>query len=211
MDNIESRVVAELGNELRTIALFSPKLAYMLVQGQPLVYRSRSIQVAWDVVDAENEILGAKFPDKLFQMFWVWDLAYTVRRPNANAGVFGKLEQDYYAARMPYIDVSMRMVGREKFTITEGYQPIEDVMGPAANANRRNAAWILTADSNVSIDLINRRAFSEDEIPYQVNIVFSGMELSGCELPGCGYDEAVCYLRNNGVLPKNGMGGGCGV
>jgi hypothetical protein len=207
MDTESAKVVAALGHELRTIALFSPKLAYMLVQGQPLVYRSRSIQVTWDEITAENPILGARFPDKLFQMFWIWDMSYTVRRPNANAGVFGKLEQDFYAARMPYIDVSMRMVGREKFQITDGFQPIENVMGPTITNNRQNCAWILTADSNISIDSVNRRAFNVDELPYQVNYVFSGMELSGCELPGCGYDEAVCYLRDHNILPRDGMGG----
>jgi hypothetical protein len=202
MDLETQQVVAQLGHELRTIALFSPKLAYMLVLGQPLVYRSRHIELAWDTVDAENPILGAMFSDKMFQMFWVWDMSYALRRPDANDGVFGKLQQDWYAARAPYIDVNIRMTGREKFHITDGYVPIETIMGATPTNNRRNSAWILTADSNVAIDAINRRAFAEDEIPYQLRIVFSGLELSGCELPGCGYDEAVCYLRTHGILPK---------
>jgi len=209
MDNETQQVVADLGHELRTIALLSPKLAYMLVVGQPLVYRSRSIRMQWDTQTTDETIMGRRFADKLFQMFWIWDISYTVRRPNANDGVFGKLEQDYYAARAPYVDVNMRMVGREQFQITDGWQPLEDIAGPTVTNNRRSCAWILTADSNMSIDGINRRQFNNDEIPYIVDIVFSGMELSGCELPGCGYDEAVCYLRDNGILPSRGFG--CGV
>lgn len=208
MDNEARQVAASIGQDLRSIALFSPKLAYMLVSGQPLQYRSRTIHLTWDTVDAENPVLDAKFPDKLFQMFWVWEMSYALRRPNANDGVFGKLEQDYYAARAPYIDVRMRMVGKEELDITDGFQPIESVMNFSAPARSlRSAAWILTANSNLAIDAINRRAFNEDEIPYQLNIVVQGMELSGCRLPGCGYDEAVCYLRQHGVLPAEGIVG----
>ncbi len=210
MDTETQQVVSSLGKELRTIALFSPKLAYMLVAGQPLVYRSRNIQITWDTVDAEQVINGSMFPDKLFQMFWIWDMSYTIRRPQANEGVFGAREQDYYTVRAPYVDVQMRMVGRERFDITEGFQPIEDIMSPQITNNRKNAAWIMTADSNVSVDVVNRRAFNQDEIPFQLNIVFSGLELSGCELPGCGYDEALCYLREHNILPQTGPGG-CGA
>lgn len=214
MDNQTQQVVASLGHELRTIALLSPKLAYMLSVGHPLAYRTRSVRLQWDTTAAEQTIPGRRFTDKLFQMFWVWDISYTVRRPNANDGVFGKLEQDRYAALAPYIDVDIRMVGRENWHITDGFQPLETIAGPNQTNNRRNAAWVLTADSNVSIDAINRRTFGDDEVPYIVDIAFSGLELSGCDLPGCGYDEAVCYLRENGILPKNklaGAGFGCGV
>lgn len=210
MDSETQALVSTVAEDLRAVALLSPKLAYMLALGMPLVYRSRRIPFQWDATGAEQPIDDAMFGDKLFQMFWVWDMSYTIRRPDANDGVFGKLEQDYYAARMPYIDVNMRMTGREQFQLTDGYQPIEDIMSPTITDKRKSQCWVLTADSNLSISAINRRAFNADEVPYQLSIVVSGMELSGCELPGCGYDEAVCWLRKKGILDKAGFGG-CGV
>lgn len=200
MDTESAKVAGSIAQTLRTIALFSPKLAFMLVQGQPLVYRSRSIRVTWDVPTTENVIEGAMFPNQLFQMFWIWNMSYSVRRPGANDGVFGKLEQDYYAQRCPYIDVSMRMVGQENDHLTDGWQPVENVFNPVLN--RQNQAWIVTANSNISIDSINRRTFAADELPYYVDYTFSGMELSGCKMPTCGFSDAVCELRRRGILSE---------
>ena len=79
--------------------------------------------------------------------------------------------------------------------------PLENVASPSSAPNPKAIDWILTEDSNVSIDAVNTRAFVPLEVPYQVRLTLVGKELSGCELPNCGYDSVVCALRNEGFYP----------
>lgn len=200
---IMPQAIQAISDNLRAVALYSPKLAYMLTRGMPLQLRHRSMTITWNDTAIDQLSPGTLFSEKLFQLFWIWDMVYTIRRPLANQGVFGKLEQDYYATQSPFIDVRVEMTGREYWDVSEGFQPIETIMSTSPTMSRAPAAWILQQDSNVRVTALNRRTFNQDELPFNLTITFIGLELSGCELPNCGFDESVCTLREQGILPKD--------
>lgn len=193
--------VSAAADDVRKLALYNPKLAFMLTRGQPLEQRIYTVDIQFDSVTTNQTIRGNSLDDKMFQMFWVQYMLYTVRRPMFNVGVFGRLEQDEYCKLNPYIDIHVRLTGREKYEVTEGMTPLENVASPASHPNPKALDWILTQDSNISIDALNTRAFADLEVPYIVRLTLVGKELSGCELPGCAYDDVVCQLRKEGMYP----------
>lgn len=189
---------------LREVALTSPLLAYMLTRGYPLVPRAYSIELRWDS-SASDQLLDGdtqKFNEKLYQMFWVQDVTYTVRRPLFNVGVFGAREQDEYCKLNPYVDVRIDAKGDTDYKFTDGFQPLENLCKTSGNPR----AWasrnlVLNKNANLIVQAYNRRAFAELEVPYIVTLTFSGLELSGCKLPSWDYDEVVCKLRDEGIYP----------
>ena len=195
-------VINSAAHDLRTLALYNPKLAFMLTRGQPMETQFLNIEFQFDSIDANQTLRGAQFSDKMFQFFWIQHIFYTVRRPTFNYGVFGAREQDEYAKRNPYVDIHMRMVGRERYILTQGMTPLENIADPAGSIHPRKYDWVLTEDSNISVDAENTRAFAETEVPYIIRMTFVGKQLSGCKLPGNGWDEVVCQLRNEGLYPQ---------
>jgi len=194
--------ISAAADDIRKLAIYNPKLAFMLTRGQPLEQRFYTVDIIFDETGANQTLRNNQLDDKLFQLFWVQYMVYTIRRPLMNDGVFGAREQDEYCKLNPYVDIDFRLVGRERYSMTEGMTPLENVASPSSKPNPKALDWILTEDSNISIDATNTRAFSQYEVPYQVRITLVGKELSGCKLPGCGYDEVVCSLRNEGWYPK---------
>lgn len=195
-------IIASAAQDLRTLALYNPKLAYMLTRGQPMEQQFLDIEVQFDSTATDQLKRGAMFSDKMFQFFWVQHIFYTIRRPTYNAGVFGAREQDEYAKRNPYIDIYFRITGEEKFYLTQEMTPIEAIADPAGTVHPREYDIVFTENSNVSIDMQNTREFAGEEVPYIVRMTFVGKQLSGCQLPGCGWDEVVCQLRKEGLYPN---------
>lgn len=199
-----------MGNEvsaatknIRELALHNPKLAFMLTRGQPLEPRMYTVDIQFDSIAANQTIRNNQFDDKMFQMFWIQYMSYTIRRPSYNAGVFGAREQDEYCKLNPYVDVAVRIVGKGgPRHMTEGMVPLENIASPSSHPNPKALDWVLVEDQNISIDALNTRAFdNEGETPYIVRITLVGKELSGCELPGCNWDDIVCQLRKEGNYP----------
>jgi len=198
---MSQNAVSQAADDVRKLALYNPKLAFMLTRGQPLQQRIYTVDIEFDAVAANQTLRNNQLDDKMFQMFWVQYMLYTIRRPLYNVGVFGAREQDEYCKLNPYVDIDFRLVGRERYSLTEGMTPLENVASPSSAPNPKALDWILTEDSNVSIDATNTRTFAETEVPYQVRLTLVGKELSGCELPNCGYDSVICQLRNEGFYP----------
>ena len=197
-----ANIIASAAQDMRTLALYNPKLAFMLTRGQPMEQQFYDIDVQFDSPSADQILRGAMFSDKLFQFFWCQHILYTIRRPTYNNGVFGAREQDEYAKRNPYLDVHFRITGEEKFYITQELTPVECIADPAGTVNPREYDIVFTENSNVSIDVQNTRTFADTEVPYILRLTFVGKQLSGCKLPGCGFDAVVCQLRKEGLYPE---------
>jgi hypothetical protein len=193
--------VSAAAEDIRKLAIYNPKLAYMLTRGQPMSQRFYTVTAQFDTTAANQVIRNNQFDDKMFQFFWVQYILYTIKRPQFNDGVFGAREQDEYCKLNPYISIDFRLVGRERYSLTEGMTPLENVASPGSRPNPKAMDWVLTEDSNVSIDVMNTRTLADDETPYIVEITFCGKELSGCQLSNCGWDEVVCQLRKEGWMP----------
>jgi hypothetical protein len=197
----EMQLLEEAANEIRTLALANPKLAFMLTRGMPLEKRVYTITLQWDTIAANQYIRGQRFQDKMFQMFWIWDICYTVRRPSYSPGTFGVREQDEYCKLNPYIDISIDITGAGNRSITEGMVPLENFCTTTSSGAFKNEHWVLMENQNVSIDAVNTRAFLEAETPYIVTITFTGLELSGCQMPGIPWDNVTDLLREQGLYP----------
>jgi hypothetical protein len=195
--------VVAVTDEIRKLAISNPKLAFMLTRGQPLEPRMYNVEIQFDTTAANQTIRNSQMDDKMFQMFWVQYMLYTIRRPSYNAGVFGAREQDEYCKLNPYISVDISIVGKGgPRHMTEGMVPLENIASPSSAPNPKALDWVLVEDQNISIDALNTRAFdAEGETPYVVDITLVGKELSGCQLPGCNWDDIVCQLRNEGMYP----------
>lgn len=192
--------------DIKTLALYNPLLAFMLTRGQPLSPRIYNITLQWDSPAANQTLRDVGLPENMYQMFWVKYMLYSVRRPLFNVGVFGQRQQDEFTKLNPYIDVMFRTKGRTKNEFTDNMTPIEHLASPNTTTNPRTLDWVLTQDSNVSISAVNTRAFAQEEVPYIVTLSLVGLEMSGCELPSCAYDEVVCQLRKEGVYPQPILG-----
>lgn len=189
---------------LRDASLVSPLLTYMLTRGYPLVPRAYTIELRWDSAASGQYLNGnaQQFTENLYNMFWVQDITYTIRRPDLNVGVFGARQQDEYAKRNPYIDVKIRTTGRDQYDITDGFQPLENIAKTVSERAYGKRLWVLNENANLIVEAVNTRAFEDNETPYIVLLTFSGLELSGCNLPTCGYDEVICKLRSDGLYPE---------
>lgn len=194
-------VVKDAATDIRTLALYNPKLAFMLTRGQPLSPRIYNVTFQWDSPAANQVTRGVQLPENMYQMFWVKYMLYTIRRPEFNAGVFGQRQQDEFTKLNPYIDVYFRTTGRQKNEFTSDMTPLENLASPSGSTSPRRLDWVLSQDSNIAVSATNTRAFGEDEVPYIMTLSLVGMELSGCELPGCSYDEVICTLRNEKLYP----------
>lgn len=195
-------LIEEVANDLRVIALANPKLAFMLTRGKPLEKRVYTLDLQWDTAAANQPIRDLRLDDKMFQMFWIHDITYTLRRPNFAPGVFWNRQQDEYAKRNPYVDVAVNVVGPGNRELTRGLTPIENFCSTTSSGHFRNELWVLTENQNISVDAVNTRAFGDGETPYLIQMSFSGLELSGCELPGTPWDDVVCRLREEGIYPQ---------
>ncbi|MFA5053212.1 MAG: hypothetical protein WC565_04100 [Parcubacteria group bacterium] len=194
--------VNKAAESIRTLALYNPKLAYMLTRGQPLQPRIYNVTFQWDSAAVNQPIRGTQLNEPMYQMFWVKYMTYSIQRPTANVGAFFQRQQDEYTKRNPYVDITFRITGRgDKNTITDVMTPIEHLASPAGSPNKIELDWVLSRDANFRVDAVNTRAFN-DEVPYIVRLSLVGLELSGCELPGCSYDEVVCALRNEELYPQ---------
>lgn len=200
--------ISSAAEDIRKIAIYNPKLAFMLTRGQPLSQRFYTVTIQFDSVAVNETIRDNMLNEPMYQFFWVKYMLYTIRRPQFNEGVFGRFEQDEYCKLNPYVDVDCRLVGRERYRLTNGMTPLENVASPASAPNPKALDWVMTEDSNIAIDAtLTRSLSSEGETPYVVDITLVGLELSGCKLPGCGWDEIVCTLRNEGWYPQPSASG----
>lgn len=191
-----------LAYDLRTIALLNPRLALMLVRGQPIAPRAYNIRLQWDQVTAGQRISGS-LDERMYQDCWVQQLTYTVRRADANLGAFDRAENDEYTKRNPYVDVDIRIEGTERYQLTEGLTPLENIATTSdAERNYMNRGWTIGTDQNIFIDGVLQRTLAEDEVPYVVAITLSVLELSGCRLHTIAYADAVCALQHMGLYPK---------
>lgn len=192
---------------LRDTALVSPLLTYMLTRGSPLVPRVYSIELRWDDV-ASDRLLDSNAQafsngEGLYQMFWLQDITYTVRRPQFNAGVFGARQQDEYCKLNPYVDVKIVTKGPDIYKLTDGFQPLENIVKTSANGRAwANRMFVLPKNGNIVVEAYNRRTFEALEVPYIVTLSFIGLEMSGCKLASCGYDEVICTLRDEDLYPR---------
>jgi len=198
---MSQNVVHAAAVDIKTLALYNPKLAFMLTRGQPLSPRIYDVTFQWDAPAANRVVTGIRLDENMYQMFWVKYMLYTVRRPLFNPGVFGQRQQDEFTKLNPYIDVSFKTTGRDKNEFTGNMTPLENLATPSTTTNPRPLDWVLSQDSNISMKAVNTRAFAEEEVPYIVTLSMVGLELSGCELPGCSYDEVICTLRNEKLYP----------
>lgn len=192
---------------LRDTALVSPLLTYMLTRGSPLVPRVYSIELQWDDVATDHLLDNAsqafQNSEPMYQMFWLQDISYTVRRPLYNAGVFGARQQDEYCKLNPYVDVKIETKGPDVYKLTDGFQPLENIVkAGAAERYWAKRMFVLPKNGNIVVQAYNRRTFETLEVPYIVTLSFIGMELSGCKLASCGYDEVICKLRDEDLYPR---------
>ena len=195
--------VKDAAQSVETLALYNPLLAFMLTRGQPMFPRIYTVTLQWDSAAANQTLNGIQLGEPMYQLFWIKYMTYTIRRPSFNVGVFAAREQDDYTRKNPYIDLSIQTSGRGKsMRITEGMTPLEHVASPAGDPNHISLDWVLAQDQNVKISAVNTRAFDIEEPPYIVHLSLVGLELSGCELPSCAFDEVVCQLRNEGLYPQ---------
>jgi hypothetical protein len=194
-------LLEEAANDIRTLALANPKLAFMLTRGQPLEKRVYSLELEWNLPAANQTIRGRRLQDKMFQMFWIHDICYTVRRPNYSPGTFGVREQDEYCKLNPYVNISIDITGAGNRSITEGMVPLENFCTTTSSGHFKHEHWILMENQNISVDAINVRTLQENEYPYTVTLTLSGLELSGCQMPGIPWDDVVSKLRADGLYP----------
>lgn len=189
-----------MDKDIKTLAKSNPKLAYMLSRGLPLTPRWYNVELRWDSPAANQSLRGVQLLENMYQMFWVKHLLYTVRRPQCNSGVFWQRFQDEYVKLNPYVDVSFRSSGREKLDLTNSMTPLELLATPSSSQQVRQLDWVITEDSNISIDAVNMRAFQADEVPYIVTLSFVGMETTVREGLSLVLSDIVCKLQDEGIL-----------
>jgi len=196
---------SHVATDLRTIALLNPRLALMLARGQPLTPRAYNITAEFDAV-TQGQRIPSSMDERLYQSVWIQDLAYTIRCPDANAGAMGKLWADENRKLNPYIDVDIRIEGTERYQLTEGLTPIENIATSGTSSQRRWAknGWTLGTDQNMFCDFVLQRTLNEDEVPLTVTLTLSVMELSGCALHQISWQDSVCALRGMNILPAEG-------
>jgi hypothetical protein len=190
--------------DLRTIALLNPRLALMLAKGQPLAPRSYSMALTWDTV-APGVPIQNSLQERMYQDAWVTGFYYTIRAPLANAGSLFKLQVDTARKQNPYVNIDMRVEGPDRFEITNGYMPLENICDTNdVHRDLLNRGWVISRDQNLFVQAVLDRTLSDDEIPYTVWLTMTCLELSGCNLRAIGFQEAVCALRNMGLYPTPG-------
>lgn len=187
--------------DMKSLALASPFVAWMLMQGKPLVARTYSIELRWDSWASGQVLPEVGFAEKFYQPFWVQDITYTLRRPLYAPGVMGKLQDDEYCKRNPYVDITMRQ-SKPRYDLFEGFQPLENVATTLSERKYGKRGWVLPEDSNLFVIARNNRTLGETEVPYVITLTFSGLELSGCDDPVCNdWDDTICKLRSAGLYP----------
>lgn len=190
-----------LGVDLRSIAMLNPRLALMLTRGQPLAPRAYNIRIQFDQ-GTSGETIDSEMDERLYQDVWIQNLAYTVRRPNANEGVIDRAQVDEYTKLNPYVDVEMRVAGTEKYELTNSLTPLENIAQSRNVRDYLNKAWTLGVDQNLKVRGVLQRNLAEDELPYLVILTLTVIEVSGCNLHTIAYADAVCALKTMGIYPS---------
>jgi len=194
---------ANLADNLRTIALLNPRLALMMAKGQPMAPRSYQLNINWDDAGTVGSIVTTAFQERFYQPVWIQQFVYNIRAPQANNGSLFKPIIDAYRNETPWINVSLRIEGPDRFQLTEGYIALENIATTRGNdRDLLNNAWVIDQDQNLFVDAILDRNLAEDEIPYVLQMTMTGLELSGCNLRQVGYQEAVCALKEMGLYPQ---------
>lgn len=191
-----------LASDLRTIALVNPKLALMLARGQPMADRSYAIRLLWDIPAAEKT-QQSSLAERLYQDAWIQDFVYTIRMQDFMPGSALKGVLEIGFNENPYIDLDMRVEGPDRYEITNGLVPLENICSTRKCQRKlMMQAMVISRDQNLFVRAINKRTFAPGETPYELVLNLNVKELSGCNLRTIGYDEAVCALRKMGLYPS---------
>lgn len=130
--------------ELQGIACGAPRLAYWLCRAER-IWTMYQLVATW-VTGAQNQPpISTSLPKPIGCDFYVRDMAFTIRRPNAFKGSVFKAQSDAENMFDSGINVRLTVDGCPKYTITDDAMPIELVARPATLADSCCISFPLTA------------------------------------------------------------------
>jgi len=186
------------------IAQVNPRLAYWLLAADaqtPQVYSIRYV-FASGAADTPGQ---AYLDQSISDDFWVHELIYQVRRPNAFAGSMWKAEIDVAYALNPYVDVTLNIQGgyaRCEWMLNGVRTPIENIARPASSGQASSKlawpfGWVMTFTQTVRGDFLLARALGPDEGTLEVILSFHGLRLGCQNWGGVTIEQARRWLHDN--------------
>jgi hypothetical protein len=188
--------------DIRSIALINPQLAYMILNGAGLFSTQYEISVTYETVTVD-QVLHGQLTERLYNPTWVKEIGYTVRRPDFAEGSVFKAQSDYYTTMQPSVDVRVNITGSNRLNVPmpQGFIPLEQLPKLA-----QDKLWTLPEDANVEIDFQLRRTLADTEVPYEVDVVLSCLEIIQGKQYMLAYQEARKWLVERGILENNPNG-----
>lgn len=191
-----------IAEDIRTIALINPQLAYMILNGGGLFPTQYKIKVSFETATVDQTLFG-QLTERLYNPTWIKEVSYTVRRPQYAMGSLFKTQSDYFTTKQPYVDVRVQITGANRINVpTEFFVPLESLPLLA-----QKKLWTVPEDGNVLIDFNLKRQLSVadglKETPYEVDVTLNCLEIIKGKVYMQAYQEARTWLVENGWLQPN--------
>jgi hypothetical protein len=153
------------------------------------------IPICATFVSTEPKTIPAQVASLITRDLWVRKITYTVRRPNAFAGSIFKAQSDHFNALNPNVDFNLLIRSYFEYVIASDPTPLETI-GMVFECVCP-IGFVLGCAASIEATFTLLRALAEDEIPYNVCIVFHTITLP--RQYNIGLDLAITALASRGV------------
>lgn len=188
-------------NDLRLIALYNPRLALMLVRGQPVNPRAYTMEVRFTQTSVDQAPVDSRFAEQFYQDCWLQQITYTLHRPSYLTGSPYKCQSDDYTARRPYVEMYIRLEGAEHNELIENFAPLENIAATHSDRAFACRGFVIPSRTNIKSQSRILRTLGETEVPYIIKMTFSVLELTGCNLRSVDESVAIEQLQRIGLRP----------
>jgi len=167
-------MVIDLFEYAAQVACRNPRLATGILLGQyiPVTYR---MQVVF-TDPASTAPLGTTLSENLNCDLLVYDLSYSVVRPNYFTGSLFRAQEEVNNTLVPGITCELELQGCPRLQLVQPGTDMELALRPSPLPLRMPRPFFVSGDATFYIRLTLARAVAPAEIPLQVNMLVSGYQ-----------------------------------